>query len=226
MWRKVGNTYAILIIGEKYDLRPKVGRVLPRRSADTPLNLEHRLLRRFSERAIPFIEYKPENLWEWMTMAQHHGTPTRLLDWTRNPLVAAYFAIRRKIEDHEIDNNTTGDSAIYVYSSNKQVISRGNIGNENKTYIDGPFMVSDLRKFLPEHIDRRIVAQAAVFTVHPDPTDINPFTQGELRKIIIPGRMRKNWKDRLFEVGVNEASIFPDLDHTAIQIEWELTRGY
>ena len=83
-----------------------------------------------------------------------------------------------------------------------------------------------MRKFVPEHIDKRIVAQAAVFTVHPDPTDKNPFTQRELDKIIIPRNKRKNWKKRLFELGVNEASVFPDLDHTAMQIEWELTKIY
>lgn len=214
------------ITHEKYDLRPKVGRVTSRRSDDTLLKLEERILRRFSERVIPFIKYKPEYLWEWMTLAQHHGIPTRLLDWTRNPLVAAYFAVRRRIDEHEIDEHTTGSSAIYVYSDKTRIISRGNVGNENRVYIDGPFKVENLRKFVPEHIDRRIVAQAAVFTVHPEPTDKNPFTQLKLDKLIIPAKARKNWKDRLFELGVNEASTFPDLDHTAVQIEWELTRSY
>lgn len=211
---------------EKYNLQPKVGRVKSKARDDTLIRLEKRILRRFCERGIPFVEYKPEDQWEWMILAQHHGAPTRLLDWTRNPLVAAYFAVRRKIGVNELDNNTSGNSAIYVYSSNKKIISKGDLGNENRSYIDGPFEVKDVRKFVPAHIDRRITAQSALFTVHPDATNEHPFNERELDKIIIPRKKRLNWKKRLFGLGVNAASLFPDLDHTAIQIEWELTKGY
>lgn len=211
---------------EKYDLRPKVGRVKPKRKDEPLVNLERRMQRRFCERAIPFLEYKPEDPWEWMTLAQHHGLPTRLLDWTRNPLVAAYFAVRREIKKNELNKNTTGNSAVYVYFSNKQIISKGDEWNKNKKYQDGPFKVSDTRKFVPAHIDRRIVAQAGVFTVHSEPTETNPFPTKELDKLIIPYSSRKDWKDRLFGLGINEASLFPDLDNVATQIEWELTSSH
>lgn len=212
---------------EKYDLRPKVGRVKHLRREDKELlRLEKRILRRFCERAIPFLEYKPENPWEWMTLAQHHGLPTRLLDWTRNPLVAAYFAVRRKIDKKELDDKTTGNSAIYVYRSNKKIISKGDEWNINRIYRDSPFKVTDTRKFIPAHIDRRIIAQSAVFTVHSDPTETNPFIERELDKLIIPYDSRKNWKYRLFGLGINEASLFPSLDHIAMQIEWELTSSH
>jgi hypothetical protein len=211
---------------EYYDLRPRVGRVKPIKRNEELIQLEKRMQRRFCERAVPFLDQKPEDTWEWMTLAQHHGLPTRLLDRTRNPLVAAYFAVRHPIKSSEINEKTTGDSAIYVYHSTKPIISKGDEWNQNETYKDGPFSVTDTRKFVPAHIDRRIIAQAGVFTVHSDPSAKSPFKKNELDKLIIPFKLRKKWKYRLFGLGINEASLFPDLDHTAVQIEWELTKTY
>jgi hypothetical protein len=210
---------------EKYDLRPKVGRVKPLKKDEALIKLEERLLRRFCERSIPFLEYKPEYAYEWMSYAPHHGLPTRLLDWSRNPLVALFFAVRRKINEKEIDSKTSGNSAIYVYHNDKKtIISKENEWAKiNKMYENGPFKVKDTRKFVPEHINRRIIAQAGVFTVHPNPKDQMPFTAKELDKYIIPNNHRQKIKKQLFGLGVNEASLFPDLDRIATQIEWELT---
>jgi len=211
---------------EKYDLRPKVGRINNIRNDEPLIKLEERIIRRFQERAIPFLEYKPEDPWEWLTLAQHHGLPTRLLDWTRNPLIAAFFAVKRVINENEINEKTSGDSALYIYHSRKQIISKGDASNINRVYATGPFKVSDTRKYIPAHIDRRIVAQAGVFTVHSDPADTFPFNDADLDIIIIPRETRKRWKAKLFNLGINEASLFPDLDHLAVQIEWELTKSH
>ena len=189
----------------KYELISTIGR---RRWGGKALALkdERYILRLFKQRAVAHLDRTPTDDWEWLALAQHHGLPTRLLDWTRNPLVAAYFAVAEDADE---------DSAIYAYQSNKylQVESQKD-----------PFSVDRVARVIPNHVTARISVQSGLFTIHPSPSE--PFTAPGVEKFVIPANSRKPIKRALHKVGIDNASLFPDLDGIARHIDWLRTEGH
>jgi len=191
-----------------YELVPKVGRY--KKFEDLTIEKlekeERTMLRLFRERAWPTLPNAKSSDWEVLSLAQHHGLPTRLLDWTRNPLVAAYFAVE---EDHP------NDSLIYAY--------------HHRTFLNidrnpDPFRVSTISKFIPNHITPRITAQVGLFTVHPNPR--KPLESDKIQRLIIQNSFRKELKQILYKYGLHRASLFPDLDGLSKHISWLRTDEY
>ncbi|UCD52667.1 MAG: FRG domain-containing protein [Phycisphaerales bacterium] len=81
---------------EDHVLLPRIARLRLKKHV---LGTEREMLHDFKRQAIPYLQISPENDWEWLAAAQHHGMATRLLDWTWNPLAALWFSVAGPARD-------------------------------------------------------------------------------------------------------------------------------
>jgi hypothetical protein len=189
-----------------HQLIPSVGRYeFTHVNKNRPLVEEEKhMLDRFEQHALPYLQIQPSNRWDWLALAQHHGLPTRLLDWTWNPLVAAYFAVR--------DDRHQADSLIYV--------AKG-IPKLDPNDFPDPFQIGEVMRFVPRHVTPRLITQAGLFTVHPQPEE--PYANDDhiIGIIQIRGTARRQMKKTLARFGVHEAALFPGLDGQGGHIRWQ-----
>jgi hypothetical protein len=188
----------------RYKLVPKIGR--PRDKGMDLYEYESSIMKQFRRWAVPFLDKNPQNDWEFLAIAQHHGLPTRLLDWTRNPMVATYFAVNNKHDD---------DSIVYVIDSSE--LDSG-IDHDPFVYDEED---NEVTVFEPDHITQRIVTQDGLFTVHNNPKlPLEENEDIEIGKIRIKENCRNKVKQTLDFYGVHKASLFPGLDGITEYLEW------
>ena len=193
--------------------------------------LEEHILRNFIRYSRPFFAVAPVNEWEVLITAQHHGLPTRLLDWTYSPMVAAHFAT--------VDAEHQGDRAVwrldwkavhrYFRLPERALLIQDLDGMFGEDRHFTPWTLFDprtrQRQFAcmiePPSLDARIATQAATFTLCSDNRrSFDSFLEesglsSALTRFVIPAREVSRLRDQLDLVSVDERRLFPDLDGLA-----------
>jgi hypothetical protein len=208
-----------------FELRPSAGRRANYSPAD-----ERTILEIFRKRIAEFNGPLEPGDWDALAMAQHHGLPTRLLDWTTNPLVAAYFAVssapgavRMRLVD--ADGNAQGDPIEAVpplSEATARVVACRVKPNMVLSEKDNPFEVAQVGFVSPRSLTGRIVTQSGVFSVHPEPDKPWREPLKDTQRIFdIPGEARAFFRRRLFYLGVEPQRIMGGLDGLGERIAWQ-----
>lgn len=194
--------------------------------------LEYHLLRNFRKYSLSKDAQLSASFWRSLVMAQHHGLPTRLLDWTYSPFIAMHFATANT-EKFDLDGVIWKVDFVKV---NKMVSEPLNhLLSEEKCNAftvemleESIMSLSDFDKkmdkeqvifFEPPSIDQRIVNQYAFFSVMSQSTSILDewlVNHPELyRRIIIPKELKWEVRDKLDQANITERVLFPGLDGLA-----------
>jgi hypothetical protein len=170
-----------------------------------------------------------DSVWNWLSLAKHHGLPTRLLDWTYSPYVAMHFATYdAKLLDQ--------DAAIWCvdYRKTNELLPRPlrRVLDNHDVNIFTTELISEVASsladfdrlakddfilfFEPPSLDERIVNQFALFSL-PSSADmllesLLKRSEGTYRRIIIPAALKWEVRDKLDQANITERVLFPGLD--------------
>jgi FRG domain len=232
----------LLTYAEQHD--PRLHELMMSMSADSATekrvrDIELKLMQRFRQRAMHFgVPGLPE-AWDilgWWELMQHHGAPTRLMDWTTSPFVAIWFAL---------DGHVGGDMALWIYDrANASVNLQQEIARvracEDYELLDDRQVQNRLVTFVMEtgkgilvpvrpRQFARAVAQQSILTVSPDIGVGRPASWWIRGKLATRIRLREEWKPEMQaacqSMGLSRVGLFRDLDSLGRSVAQDFISG-
>jgi len=209
--------------GQRQDwplLSKLVRRLDERRIRGDVITIERLITAEFERLSLPLAELQPQNDWEKLALAQHHGLPTCLIDWSFSALAALWFAVSLPPDKKD---GICLDGVVWIYMPS--------VIDFTINYLSSPFDIEQVKIYRPKAISKRIVAQQGVFTVHSiyyvegtQPFENNIEYNNNLVKLIIPNDQFPAFRKDLNMLGINCYTLFPDLDGLCKYLEWRYIR--
>ncbi len=215
-------------VKDGYTLKASIGRFDKRTDIS-----ESETLKIFNNNLVGYVEYAFQNDWERLALAQHHGLPTRFLDWTTNPLVALYFATRYTAKNKK-DKAING--AVYVllkqpihYSKLTQEVEVPPISGKKKSLPQkiiknfdqiSPFEITQDVIYEPPHVSSRIRAQDGVLLACQNP--FKELEETEYLEIIIKHEAHVGIRQRLEQYGMFDKQLLPGLEGIAAWLKYRI----
>ncbi len=198
------------------------------RLAEDPDRLEGHLLRNFRKYARPDVT-AADSVWHWLSVAQHHGLPTRLLDWTHSPYVALHFATQ-DVEAFQQDglvwcvdylqtNRFLPAPLQAVLREEGSDVFTAEMLTRAAESLDAfdALAAEEFVVFLePPSLDQRIVNQFALFSLLSSPRmSLAAWLERHaetFRCLRIPAALKWEVRDKLDQANITERVLFPGLD--------------
>jgi hypothetical protein len=214
------------------------------------LDIENDLYEEFLRCAAQLLDTKLDDDWDWYFLMQHHGVPTRLLDWTDGALIALHFAVRDKpapaetgsiiyvldpywllrylegLSDYKEAEKKWGEVCLEDPTQDKDEWDRaylpGDEEDQKEVPLPGPPLLWD-----SPHVTRRIAAQRSRFMVFgTDPSWVAKIADkkgSHIQAISILAGSIQRIRRELRDAGVTESVVFPDLDGLGRELRqaWE-----
>lgn len=205
---------------------------LSRNCKDEAFNIEKSILRNFTKYASIEDPKLANSVWRQLIIGQHHGLPTRLLDWTYSPLIALHFATSGE-SFSQMDKSDCVVWAIDIEEINTLLPRKyRNRLSEESSYLFTVEMLDALVQCLDEYdtdmedssmilieppsIDQRIINQYSYFSIVPrEVKSIENFLNlntDHTVKYVIDRSLKWRIRDMLDQLNVNERIVFPGLD--------------
>lgn len=194
---------------------------------------EERAIRIFRRKAHNYLSNPAvlDNDLRCLALMQHHGAPTRLLDFTKSAFAAAFFAMESAVADAAVYALNTPKlwhaSPVKNAQLNRETIDPRSEGNFEKYFLSNDNEIIWIGE--PTEMDQRLVAQSGTMVV-PGMLDksldqiLREYRDDDtlIKKIILPQAIREEAMKALYRMNITNATLFPDLDGLARSIRVEL----
>jgi hypothetical protein len=195
-------------------------------------SLESSILRNFTKYSLAEYPTPNSSVWQQMILGQHHGLPTRLLDWTYSPLTALHFATTEnnldkmdkhdcivwKIDIEELHKKLPQKYYDVLHNENALIFTvdmLGRVAPDTEKY-DRDMGDSAMVIIEPPSIDPRIINQYSYFSIIPTGVEkVEDFLAENTEntvKYVIKKELRWRIRDMLDQLNINERTVYPGLD--------------